>query len=136
MYRTIEDFIRDWQDEAKYTLNLYSKISDDKSTHRIADNIRSLGRLAWHITQTLTEMPHKAGIIETDHLNNKEIPSSFSEIISTYRNHSDELIELLKKKWQDADLTSIIKMYGQEWEKRKILSALVHHQIHHRNEFQ
>ena len=132
MYRKIEDFVNDWQDEAKYTLNLFSKISDDKISVRVAENIRNLGRLAWHITQTLTEMPHKAGIIEKDHLEDKDMPATFAEIIATYQDHNDALIELLRKKWRDSELTDKIEMYGQQWEKRKILSALVHHQIHHR----
>ncbi len=132
MYRKIDDFVTDWQQEEKFTIRIFSKISDDKISHQVANNVRSLGRLAWHITQTLTEMPFKAGIIEKDHLKDENIPSTFSEIINAYKKHSNELIELLRKNWHDSDLTKIIEIYGQQWEKRKILSVLINHQIHHR----
>ena len=30
MYRKIEDFVTDWQQEEKFTIRIFSKISDDK----------------------------------------------------------------------------------------------------------
>jgi uncharacterized damage-inducible protein DinB len=132
MIRKIEDFVTDWKLEENFTLNIFSKIPDKYISTKVAENIRSLGRLAWHITQTLTEMPHKAGIIENDFLENKPIPETFSEISKIYKQHSDQLIELLQSSWTDSDLFEIIEIYGQKWEKQKILSALVNHQIHHR----
>ncbi len=132
MYRKIDDFIINWKAEKEFTLNIFSNITDENMSNKMADNIRSLGRLAWHITQTLTEMPYKAGIIKEDFLENKPIPDTFNEIISFYKKHSEQLIELLQASWTDTNLTEIIEVYGQKWEKRKILSALVNHQIHHR----
>ena len=132
MYRKIEDFVVDWKAEKEFTTNIFSKIPDEYLSYKAAGNIRSLGRLAWHITQTLTEMPHKAGIIKKDFLENELIPETFSEIINIYKKHSEQLVELLKVNWTDSDLTKIIEVYGQKWEKRKILSALINHQIHHR----
>jgi uncharacterized damage-inducible protein DinB len=132
MYRKIDDFITDWKVEEKFTINVFSKIRDEYISFKVAENIRSLGRLAWHITQTLTEMPHKAGIIKKDFLENEPIPITFSAIIDIYKKQSEQLVEFLKANWTDSDLTEIIEVYGQKWEKRKILSALINHQIHHR----
>ncbi len=132
MYSRIKDFVADWKAEEEFTIKIFSKISDDKISHKVAENIRSLGQLAWHITQTLTEMPCKAGIIEKDYLENVTIPITMSEIINTYKKHSQELIKFLKDKWTDSELTQIIEVYGGKWEKGKILSALINHQIHHR----
>lgn len=112
--------------------NFFSKISDDKLSTTVSDNVRSLGRLAWHITQTLTEMPSKAGIVENDVLENRAIPTTMNKIIETYKKHSKELIKLLEQSWSDSSLTEIINIYGQSWEKRKILFVLITHQIHHR----
>jgi uncharacterized damage-inducible protein DinB len=132
MYRKIDDFIADWKAEEEFTLRIFSKISDEKLSHKMADNVRSLGRLTWHITQTLTEMPYKAGIIKKDYLENTSMPSNFAEMIRLYKKHSANLLKLIREKWTDADLTKKIEIYGQQWEKRKILSALINHQIHHR----
>lgn len=79
-------------------------------------------------------MPFKAGLIETDFLENEPIPKNFDKIISVYKKHSNELIMFLLKKWTDSDLTKKIEMYGKQWEKRNILSVLVKHQTHHRGQ--
>ncbi|MCK5207046.1 MAG: hypothetical protein KAQ79_03470, partial [Cyclobacteriaceae bacterium] len=41
-------------------------------------------------------------------------------------------VKLLQEKWTDSELTGKIEVYGQQWERRKILDVLVKHQIHHR----
>lgn len=134
MYRKIEDFISDWKSEESFTIKIFSKITEGIKSVKATEHTRSMERLAWHITQTLTEMPFRAGIIDTDFLDNKPIPKSFKEIIDTYKTHSHELIELLQQKWTDADLTDEIEVYGQQWERRKVLSVLVKHQAHHRGQ--
>jgi uncharacterized damage-inducible protein DinB len=132
MYRKIQDFINDWKTEEELTLKIFSAIPDENLAQKVAENIRSLGRLAWHITQTLTEMPHKAGIVREDYLEQEPQPVIFDEIISDYKKYSKKLTESLKKKWKDSDLTKVIELYGEKWEKRNVLSALINHQIHHR----
>lgn len=100
MYRKIEDFVSDWKSEEFFTLKIFSGITDDAKTHKAGDNIRTLERIAWHITQTLTEMPFRAGIIDTDYLENKPIPESFEKIIDCSNNrivfHSKKFVQLLK----------------------------------------
>lgn len=132
MVRKIEDFVNDWKSEQESTINVFSKIPDANLSQKVAENIRSLGRLAWHITQTVTEMPQKAGIVDKDVLEDKPAPTSMNEILDAYKKHSTELVELLTERWTDCDLPQMIEVYGQQWEKRKILSALINHQIHHR----
>ncbi len=134
MYRKIEDFVSDWKSEELFTIKIFSEITADAKTRKAGDNIRTLGRLAWHITQTLTEMPFRAGIIDSDYLENEPIPESFEEIIAAYKKHSKQLIELLSKNWKDEGLTEKIEVYEQQWERRKILSVLVKHQTHHRGQ--
>jgi len=134
MYRKIEDFIEDWKAEEIFTINIFSKINDEIKFDKVNKNIRTLDRLAWHITKTLTEMPFRAGILKEDYLENKPIPKSFGEITDVYKKHSNELISLLKENWRDSDLTETIEVYGQNWQKRKILSVLIKHQTHHRGQ--
>ncbi len=132
MYLKIEDFVNEWNEETESTLKIFSNIPDSEKSVKENENIRSLGRLAWHITQTVTEMPKSCGITKEDPLENKDIPDSFTELINLYREHSKNLAIAIEKNWTDADLTRKMKIYGQEWEGRKILSILVKHQIHHR----
>jgi uncharacterized damage-inducible protein DinB len=90
--------------------------------------------MAWHITQSLTEMPFRAGIIASDILEDQPIPDSMVEITGIYKDQSDKLVLLLQQNWKDSDLTQVIEVYSQQWERRKILSVLVKHQTHHRGQ--
>ena len=132
MYSTINDFTRDWKAEEDFTITLFSAIDDKHLAAKFSENTRSLGRLAWHITQTLTEMNHKAGLLKEDSLDGKPIPETINEIIDTYKKYSAELITAVKERWGDENLVQPIELYGQTFEKRQVLSMLVKHQIHHR----
>lgn len=134
MYRHIQDFIADWQEEAKMTVTIFKAVTDNRKGERPNENLRSLERLAWHITQTLTEMPHKAGLLESDALDHQPAPATMQEITDTYKQHSHALIEALGRKWNEASLEEEVNMYGSPWSKSKILSVLIRHQIHHRGQ--
>lgn len=134
MYCNLQDFLKDWQTESQLTLNVFSKIEDQKKSKKINDNLRSLERLAWHITQTLTEMLFRAGLFESDNLEKVPVPESIKQNMKIYSSYSLELTGLVKDKWENTDLSDKIEMYGEMWEKRHILSVLVKHQIHHRGQ--
>lgn len=132
MYQKMKDFLEDWKEESESTIKVFSNIPDSIKSNKENDNIRSLERLAWHIAQTLTEMPKSCGITEDDPVEGMVIPDKFSEIIDIYKEHSSNLYNVLEQKWTDADLNRDIKIYGQVWSGKKILSILIKHQIHHR----
>ncbi len=134
MYRRIDDFINDWKAEEKATVNIFSQITDDVMSEKLNDNVRTLGRLAWNITQTLTEMPHKGGLLKEDFLEKEPIPDSFDNVTETYKKYSDILSEAIKSGWKDESLTDEIEIYGGKWQKGKLLSVLITHQIHHRGQ--
>lgn len=134
MYCSIEDFVVQWKTEESATLKIFESVYDEVLNHKANEDMRSLGRLALHITQTLTEMPHKAGLVDEDKLENMPIPESMLEIINTYKQCSALLLGELEKRWKDDDLTRTIEIYGEQWECRKVLSVLVLHQVHHRGQ--
>lgn len=134
MYRTIEDFVADWKNEVSATIKIFESIPDELKAKKGGDELRTLDRLAWHITQTLTEMPARAGIVDQDVLEDKAIPSSFSEITENYKKYSSEVMGQVANRWTDEGLLEAIEVYGQKWERRKILSVLVLHQAHHRGQ--
>jgi uncharacterized damage-inducible protein DinB len=132
MYLKIDDFIEDWKEESESTMKIFIQIPDEARSAREHVSLRSLERLAWHITQSLTEMPKSAGITGEDPLVGKDIPGSMKEINEEYRKYSARLISELQKNCRDKDLTNEINIYGQVWQLRKVLAALVKHEIHHR----
>lgn len=132
MYRTITDFLSDWQEESAATLKIFQPLEDDKLNTKVSENVRSLGRLAWHIVQTLTEMGARAGLFPEDKLEHTSIPLRAAEISQIYKAYSEELAANVKNLWANEMLHDKLNMYGEEWEKGRILSVLVKHQAHHR----
>lgn len=134
MYCNITEFVEDWTKESQSTLDVFSHIDDRKKAVRINENLRSLERLAWHITQSITEMLHRAGLFDKDSLEKEPMPSTMDKNREIYSLYSKELIRLVREKWENTDLTEKVDMYGEKWEKRFVLSVLVKHQIHHRGQ--
>jgi hypothetical protein len=56
MFRTIAEFTGAWQYENGNTLKMMQALTDASLAQRVSPEGRSLGRLAWHIVQTLGEM--------------------------------------------------------------------------------
>jgi hypothetical protein len=62
MVRQISDFLHEFKYEKEVTLKLFKVLTDDVLDQRIYAEGRTLCRLANHIVETLTEMPHSAGL--------------------------------------------------------------------------
>ena len=134
MYRTIDDFINDWKTEEKATLKLFSKVDDKHLSTKVSENIRSLGRLAWHITQTITWLCAETGLTESDTLEKKPLPGTMNKISDTYKKQSEFLLNGIKNNWNDESLTEKIEMVGEKWERGRTLNMLITHQAHHRGQ--
>ena len=134
MYRSIEDFLKDWKAESEFTARIFLLITDEKQTEKIHEHVRSLERLSWHLTQTITEMGCRAGLFESDLLEHQPIPNNMKTIADTYTHYSDLIYTAVRKKWTDSSLTEKVAMYGEDWEKGKVLRVLLAHQTHHRGQ--
>jgi len=133
MFRTINDFLTLWKEETEMTLRVFQAVNDSKKSEKLNENVRTPERLAWHIVQTLSEMPAKAGLIAVDHLEHTPIPPTFKEISDYYQKYAAIVADGVNQKWTDDQLVKdTINMYGTEWTKRKILTVLLLHQTHHR----
>ena len=62
MFRTIAEFTSAWQGESASTLKVMQALTDGSLGQQVSPEGRSLGRLAWHIVQTLGEMGGHAGL--------------------------------------------------------------------------
>lgn len=134
MYRSIEDFIKDWEVETEGTAKIFATLTNETLTEQIHEGIRTTGRLAWHLTQTITEMGKRAGLFSDDELEAQEIPASVAEILDCYKQYGVLLSRAVRLKWTDSSLTDSVEMYGERWEKGKVLSVLIRHQCHHRGQ--
>jgi len=134
MYRNINDFLTDWQLEAASTNRVLENITEETKGLKVHPNIRTLERLAWHITQTITEMGTKAGLFEEDVLEHLPTPANFKEVTVAHQKYNALLADAVSTRWSDESLNEELDMYGQVWTKATLLDVLVKHEAHHRSQ--
>lgn len=134
MFRTVADFTRAWQGESANTLKMMQALTDASLAQKVSPEGRSLGRLAWHIVQTLGEMGGHAGLT-IDGANEKTPqPASAAAIAGAYQQGAAALGNAVIAAWKDADLPVEIDMYGEKWTRAMTLRALIQHEVHHRGQ--
>jgi uncharacterized damage-inducible protein DinB len=134
MYRHISDFLADWQTETASTSKVLEALTDFSLAQPITAEGRTLGQLAWHVVQTLTEMPHNAGLLDNNELESQPVPSSAITFSQTYTRLAQQVAATVEERWTDDQLGHEVPMYGRTMTKRFILSLLIRHEIHHRGQ--
>ena len=134
MYYKISDFIEDWKYESESTLKVLSNLTDEVLAVKFNNEIRTPGRLAWHIVGAISDLGHRMGLTFEKVDQDAPFPSTAKEIADEYKRTSNGLIKEIKEKWNDDTLSIEDKITGQGdmWSRGKTLGALVTHQIHHR----
>lgn len=134
MFRTIEDFMNEWNNETKATQRVLDTLTDASLEQRIAPDLRTLGQIGWHIATTIHEMLSRTGL-KFDMPEGEELaPTSAKTIADTYRSASAKAIDAIQSQWTDAALTESSDMYGQQWPNGLTLRIIISHEIHHRGE--
>lgn len=134
MYRKTEDFLTDWENESKSTLRILDALTDTSLSQQVMPTSRTLGQLAWHVTLTLGEMLEHAGLHFDWPGHDAPVPTQVSIIREAYRAGSESVAEQIRRSWPDAMLPSTLPMYGEEWRRGDVLTALIHHEAHHRGQ--
>lgn len=134
MLRTIEDFLNGWQYESQKTLDTIRGLTGDSLGQSIVPGFRPLGRLAWHITQTCSELPSQAGLGVSAVAEDAPVPAAAAEIADAYEKSAAAAASAVKGQWTDDQLEDEVPMYGDQWKKGFILSALMAHQARHRGQ--
>ncbi len=134
MFSTIESFLASWHHEVGATQSLFDVLTDASlGTSAVSDG-RTIGRLAWHIAQTVPEMMSKTGLQVTGMGEHDPVPANAAAIASAYRAVAASLAEQIRANWTDATLQQKDMMYGEEWSRAQTLSALILYQVHHRGQ--
>jgi len=128
MVRSIKDFLERWTEESDNTLKVISLLTDE-SLNKSVTGTRTLGRLANHLVETLTEFPHKLGLPIEEELITY---NSVAELTAAYRRVSDQLRTAIAENWHDDILDQETNMYGEFWRNSVSLYYLIAHQTHHR----
>jgi len=134
MYRKIQDFLDRWTYETEATLKVFQNLTDASLDQRVTADGRTLGRLAWHVVQTLPEMCGRTGLDVEGPGEDEPVPPSAADITEALRQAARGLAEEIRNRWTDADLEKEDDMYGERWPRGATLAAVVLHQAHHRGQ--
>jgi uncharacterized damage-inducible protein DinB len=132
MFSSISDFLERFREEKESTQKIFSLLTDENLSREVCEGFRSIGRMAWHIVQTLPEMGEKVGLKINGPSETDPVPRAARDIREAYIRASDSLISEINRNWHDNDLNTSDDMYGQRWPRRKTLTVLLNHEIHHR----
>jgi uncharacterized damage-inducible protein DinB len=134
MYRKIEDFERDWKYEVEQTVNLLRNLTDESLSQKVTEDGRDLGFLAWHLSQTMEEMPKLTGLkIDAPNFE-AECPTEAEKIVAAFETAGNSVLKEVKEKWTDETLEQEDEMYGETWKRGLTLLYLMLHQAHHRGQ--
>lgn len=134
MFTSIESFEKVWQLESNNTLKIFSALTDDSLNKKVADDHRTLGRMAWHIAQSIPEMANRTGLKVEGAGEKDPAPTSAEQIKQAYDKAAKSLLEQVTGNWQDETLKVVDEMYGEKWARGVTLHILIVHEIHHRDQ--
>ncbi len=132
MFRRIDDFLAVWEYESEATLKVLGNLTDESLGRALHPDVRTLGRLAWHITQSIPEMGARTGLDLTGPAEDDPVPPKAGEVAAVYREAADSLEREVRARWTDEDLLVEDDMYGERWPRGRSLWVIVGHQAHHR----
>jgi len=134
MFRKLEDFLGSWAYETEATLKVLEQLTDASLDQEVDPDGRTLGRIAWHIIQTLPEMGGRTGLAISGPEEGDPVPPSAGKITSSFRDAANSLAHEIEAAWEDSDLDVEDDMYGEMRLRGKTLSALMNHQTHDRGQ--
>lgn len=134
MFRRIDDFVVQWQQDMDGTLRVFRALTDESLGQRVTPEGRSIGRLAWHLVQTLPEMMNRTGLAVVGPDEAAPVPAAAAAIAAEYEKAAGGLLEQVREHWTDETLLELRDMYGEQWPNGITLEALIRHQAHHRGQ--
>ncbi len=134
MYRKLEDFNKDWKISSEATEKIFAALTDESLKQSVAEGHRTLGRIAWHIVQTLPEMCNRTGLNVDGPSETDPVPEKSTDILAAYRAISDSLCAAINSSWDDESLMTEDDLYGEMWKRGVTLRILIDHEIHHRGQ--
>jgi uncharacterized damage-inducible protein DinB len=134
MFTSIDQFIATWKNEIQFTHNVLAALTDESLSQEVDPGGRTLGRIGWHLTQTMPEMMHRTGLHNEGPEETESPPTVAATITESYDAAAQSLLDEVRKTWTDSTLNEVDEMYGEKWKKSETLMVLIMHQAHHRGQ--
>jgi uncharacterized damage-inducible protein DinB len=132
MFISIEQFKQEWQAESDNTRKIFSALTDESLKQPVTEGHRTLGRIAWHIVQSLTDIGERTGLKVEGPTEDAPVPASAEQIKQAYDKAAKLLLEQVIGNWTDESLDKEDDMFGQKWKRGLSLYILLKHESHHR----
>lgn len=113
MIATIAEFEGVWAYEADATRKVFAELTDASLGQAVVPGHRTLGRLAWHIATSISEMMGRTGLTIAGPPHDDPVPTSARAIQEAYDTAAASLLAEIKAKWTDATLRQEDDMYGE-----------------------
>ncbi len=133
MIESIAGFQRTWSEQSATTSKVLHALTDASLAQEVAPGFRTIGRLAWHLTQTIPEMLHRAGLSVAGPDEHEPVPARANAIAEAYDLASGSVLHAVSG-WSDATLAQEDEMYGERWTRGRTLTVLITHECHHRGQ--
>lgn len=134
MFRTIADFEQSWKTESEATLKILNALTDASLSQRVSPEGRTLGKIAWHVVQSVNEMLVAAKLPVGGPAPEAPQPTAATDFVRAWEAASAAGLKAVKDQWTDAALGEEIEMYGEKWSRALTLSVLIVHAVHHRGQ--
>ncbi len=134
MVQSIDDFLSAFAADADKTKKYLAALTDASLGQSIAEGHRTLGRIAWHLAQTIPEMMSKTGLSPEGPGETDPVPASAGAIAAAYARAADSLLAEVKAHWTDDTLAVEDDLYGSKWPRGVTLQVLRDHEAHHRGQ--
>ncbi len=134
MFTKIEHFKAAWSKESANTSKFMEALTDASLQQAVADDHRTLGRMAWHIALSIPDMGNKTGLDVKGPAENASVPDTALKIKGAYNEAASSLLEEVTNKWSDETLQKTDELYGETWKRGLTLRILIDHEIHHRGQ--
>jgi uncharacterized damage-inducible protein DinB len=134
MYKTIDEFVADWNSESAISLKVERVLTDASLQQKIYPEGRTLGQLAWHMVLMIGGTGSFVGLEVAAPPRGTEQPGSAAGIAAAYETAARSMGEQASAKLKDAQLPTEIPFFGRNLPMERVLQALVVHQVHHRGQ--
>jgi len=124
MYTSLASFHTAWQYESESTQKLLDRLTDASLSRALYPGGRTVGRLAWHLAQSIPEMLNRTGLVVSGAGEHDAAPAHAAEITAAYRTAAASLSAQLHATWTDATLLETDDMYGETWPRSARPTAL------------
>src|SRR4051812_36452961 len=132
MYSHVQDFLDDYKWESESTKKVLNALTPESLQHlKAKDDETSIGNLAAHLGEAPVQVLNQGGLDLT--MPTKSENPTVSELAGNYEKVIGELFEKVKN-WSDEELQQTANFFGMEWKKGLALTAMLHHEIHHRGQ--